>query len=87
MGDKRVVNKLKHYSEPPTGNPVYKEMYDSYLRQIWYKTPVYFDLEAETIYGVPYMHPNSALQKGVKKFVGELPSYINTDQLIRELYE
>lgn len=87
VGENRVINKLKHYSEPPTGNPAYKEMYDNYLKQVWNKTPTHYNIPPGKVIGAPYMHPNMALQKGIKKFTGTLPPYINVDQLLKELYE
>ena len=73
VGENRVINKLKHYSEPPTGNPAYKEMYDNYLKQVWNKTPTHYNIPPGKVIGAPYMHPNMALQKGIKKFTGTLP--------------
>jgi len=85
IGDKRTESKLKHYCLPPTGNPRYKQMYDDYLKEVWYNFPNDFRLDSEKIFGSPRMHPNQAMQKGIKKFAGKLPDYINTQQLMKDL--
>ena len=87
LGDNRVESKLKHYSTPPTGSPRNKQIYDDYLKEVWYNFSSDYNLDSEEVFGAPRMHPNQAMQKGIKKFVGELPSYINIQQLMRELYK
>ena len=62
-------------------------MYENYLHWVWYKHDKNFLLpDPSGIYGAPWMHPDLAKQKGVKEFTGELPSYIDTEQLMKDLY-
>lgn len=86
VGDSRVLSKLNHYSEPPTGNPANKESYEIYWQNIWQKfNPDNPAINTKILYGYPKMHPNSALKMGIKKFTGELPSYINYQELTKDL--
>lgn len=86
IGDSRVINKLNHYCEPPTGNPVHKESYRIYWENIWQKfNPKNVIADGKTLYGYPKMHPNNALKMGIKKFIGDLPSYVNYEELKKDL--
>ena len=63
-------------------------MYENYLYWVWYKYDKNFSLpEAAGMVGHPWMHPDLGKQKGVKKFTGELPPYIDVKQLMEDLYK
>lgn len=89
VGDARVRRKLRHYTEPPTGNPIHKKMYDVYLDNVWEKfSPYDNEICGEELFGYPNMHPNfKGLRMGIKK-VGanvNLPGYVDHDALLRDL--
>ena len=86
LGNQRILNKIKHYTEPPTGTPIYKEMYRQWLTNVWYP----FEKQQEyviddSLFGFPHMHPNKSLSFGVKRFNKKLPDYFNSIQLMKDL--
>jgi hypothetical protein len=86
LGNSRVLSKIKHYTEPPTGMPRNKEMYQLWLARVWNPFPEQKEkIIDNNLYGYPYMHPNVSLKYGVRKFEKELPNYINQKQLMEEL--
>lgn len=90
VGNKRVLNKIKHYTEPPTGTPSNKKMYDTYLENVWNK----FNATDENIcdgkvFGYPNMHPNYlGVKKGIRKIEQDsLPTYVDYGMLLKDLEE
>ena len=90
IGDARTRRKLKHYTEPPTGNPIHKKMYDLYLQNVWEK----YNEDDENIcqgdlFGYPLMHPNYLGEHmGIRKIDKNiLPSYIDYTILKNDLKE
>lgn len=86
FGDDRVKSKFHHYSTPPTGSPANKEMYEKYLTKIWnsFNPSLVNNLKPNEIYNYPHMHPNSALSMGIKKYRGDLPDYINCEEMLKD---
>lgn len=89
IGDARVRAKIKHYTEPPTGNPGYKNMYARYMKEVWnkYQTSDNDICKYDEIFGYPMMHPNFlGIKKGIKKQdIRLLPSYVDYEELLRDL--
>lgn len=89
VGNGRVLNKFKHYTEPPTGNPIHKRMYDEYLDSVWnkYDSSNSNICEYGEIFGYPMMHPNFlGVKKGIRKQdIKILPSYVDYDELLKDL--
>ena len=86
LGESRVLSKFNHYSTPPTGNTSNKRMYEKYWENIWqpFNSKSYFK-DGKDLQGYPHMHPNSAIEMGIRKFVGSLPSYVNYEELEKDL--
>ena len=86
LGDSRVLSKFGHYSEPPTGNPAHKQTYKRYWETIWKSfDPQSFSANSQGLHGYPDMHPNAAIDMGIRKFTGSLPPYINYQELKKDL--
>jgi len=87
VGDSRVRRKIRYYTEPPTGNPGNKGMYNHYIEQIWEKFDSNLMLDPHTLYGYPWMHPNFiGLKMGIKRFdKATLPRYIDSETLLADL--
>ena len=73
VGDSRVLNKLNHYSEPPTGNPANKEPYRIYWENIWQKfNPDDALIDTKNFIRIPKNAPKQQFKKWVlKKFTGK----------------
>ncbi len=85
VGNARVKNKFHHYSRPPTGSPQNIAPYEKYWKDVWMPFDESMDIEPGEIFGYPHMHPNPAISMGIKKFAGNLPSYVNYSELKRDL--
>jgi len=88
IGDARVRRKFNHYTEPPTGNPIHRKMYDSYLEKVWNTfSPFNNEICGGELFGYPFMHPNYlGLQMGIKKINSKtLPDYVDYEILLNEL--
>ena len=81
-----MKSKIEHYTTPPTGEPVHKQMYSMWYNNIWLTYEKYKDQISDSLFGYPNMHPNyKAIKSGVKKYEGSYPDYIDIQKLQKEI--
>lgn len=84
VGDSRVKSKINHYTQPPTGHANNIPLYGKWIEEVWDKFgEIESNLSADNVFGYPNMHPG--IDKGLKKYVGEYPDYLNLTQLLEDL--
>jgi len=84
VGETRVKNKINHYTKPPTGSPNNIPLYEKWTINVWNKFKDFkSEIKSDEIFGYPNMHPS--VPKGLKKYCGIYPEYINLNKMIVEL--
>ena len=83
VGRNRMKYKFDFYS---SHNEELKIHYKKYLDNQWDN---FCDekVKNEEIYNFPNMHPNPDVKKGIKRYVGNFPLYINLEEMIKMLGE
>jgi len=84
IGEKRVKSKINHYTKPPTGNINNVFPYKRWTEEVWDNfEEIKNNLSTDSVFGYPNMHVGT--NKGLKKYCGGYPDYINVKQLLEDL--
>lgn len=84
VGERRVKSKINHYTKPPTGNPQNIKLYERWIKNVWENFNDYKNnINSTEVFGYPNMHPG--VSKGLKKYDGKFPEYLNTKKLLEDL--
>ena len=84
VGETRVKSKINHYTKPPTGSPKNIPLYEKWIKNIWNKFKDFkSEIKSDDIFGYPNMHPS--VPKGLKKYSGDYPEYLNVNKMIGDL--
>ena len=84
ISESRVKSKINHYTKPPTGNPNNIPLYEKWTKNVWNKFKDFkSEIKSDDIFGYPNMLPGHS--KGLKKYCGGYPDYLNVKQLLEDL--
>jgi len=87
LGEERCMYKFDYWKRDAltTGAPHLAAAYCKYVEEVWNTFDKKDINPPDKMWGYPNMHPNPLIKKGVKFFQGTLPTYVNYDQLGKDL--
>ena len=85
LGEERCMYKIDYWCSSSAGDPHLASAYHKYVAEIWNTFDKKHVNPPDKMWGYPNMHPNPIIKKGVKFFQGTLPTYVNYDQLGKDL--
>jgi hypothetical protein len=87
LGEERCMYKFDYWKRDAltTRAPHIAAAYCKYVEEVWNTFDKKDINPPDKMWGYPNMHPNPIIKKGVKFFQGTLPTYVNYDQLGKDL--